>query len=128
MEKIITKCVVLLNLIVIIICYTSINTFAVENEMNEDSNDEWSEISFDGRGIKFVNEYGTEIVKIDKFGGIYLNGDVYINNDKIDNSMSEELNENGFNFIILYAMLSVLLVLYVGSLFKEKLRGREYEQ
>ncbi len=128
MEKIITKCVVLLNLIVIIICCTSINTFAVENEMNEDSNDEWSEISFDGRGIKFVNEYGTEIVKIDKFGGIYLNGDVYINNDKIDNSMSEELNENGFNFIILYAMLSVLLVLYVGSLFKEKLRGREYEQ
>lgn len=76
--------------------------------------EEWAEIPIDGRGIKIVNEYGTEIVVVDKFGGIYLNGDVYFNYEKYEGKEEKEgTSQSSFHLIIIYVMLALLSVLYV---------------
>ena len=90
MVKEIVKVILLVNLLIILMCSVSINSFAEEKgELDEISDDEWLEIPFGGRGIKVLNEYGTEIVVIDKFGGIYLNGDIYINYEKYKNNIDD---------------------------------------
>lgn len=83
--------------------------------------EEWTEIPIEGRGIKIVNEYGAEIVVVDKFGGIYLNGDVYFNYEKYENmEAKEETDQNSFNLIVVYIMLALLSVLYVVMFCKDK--------
>lgn len=84
----------------------------------------WAEIPIDGRGIKIVNEDGAEIVLIDKFGGIYLNGDVYFNYEKYNGEAAgEEADRSSFNFIVVYVMLGILSVLYLVMFCKDKGRN-----
>ena len=130
MVKEIVKVILLVNLLMILTCSVSINSFAEEKgELDEISDDEWLEIPFGGRGIKVLNEYGTEIVVIDKFGGIYLNGDIYINYEKYKNNIDDGSDQNGFNFIVVYGMLALLFVLYGVSFFRDKKsRGLEQER
>lgn len=51
MVKEIVKVILLVNLLIILMCSVSINSFAEEKgELDEISDDEWLEIPFGGRG------------------------------------------------------------------------------
>lgn len=61
---------------------------------------------------------------IDKFGGIYLNGDVYFNYEKYNGEAAgEEADRSSFNFIVVYVMLGILSVLYLVMFCKDKGRN-----
>lgn len=83
------------------------------NETGEVAN--WLTLQLGERGIRIVNEENREIVIVDKYGGIYLNGDVYVNGEKYIPVIEQKgkLNiKNGFlyflivisNFIAFYAL------------------------
>lgn len=59
-----------------------------------------------------VNGDGAEIVIIDKYGGIYLNGTIYVNQNEYQNISTIESDTSSFNFIVIYIMLIVLFILY----------------
>ncbi|MAM88364.1 MAG: hypothetical protein CME36_13760 [unclassified Hahellaceae] len=57
---------------------------ATDTKIGEDV---WTEITMEGRGLIVKNNEGSQILQVDKFGGIYINGHLYINNNKFDAMM-----------------------------------------
>ncbi len=109
-----------------IICYSISTTVlaAESSQKNSENTEEWMEIPINGRGIKIVNNDGAEIIVVDRFGGIYLNGDVYFNYEKYEkneNGISEKAGVNNFNLIIVYVMLILLYVLCFIMLCRDKI-------
>ena len=63
-----------------------------------------------GRGIKIVDENGKAVVSVDRYGGVYVDGKLYVNGKeyKEDDSMRAAFTPiNGF----LYAAVLLSLVL-----------------
>lgn len=64
-------------------------------------------------GVRVVNREGNELIAVDNFGGIYLNGDVYIKDQKLEDKLTsteaEERREtqigNGFLYFLLVVSL-----------------------
>lgn len=74
------------------------------SDISEDNNEtsKWLTYQIGERGIRIINEEQQEIVKIDKYGGIYIKGDVYLNdsNTPVDKTKSTNLSI-GFLYLLI---------------------------
>ena len=86
---------------------------SVQQQPNENGgSDDWIVVNpgESGRGIKIVDENGKAVVSVDRYGGIYVDGKLYVNGKeyKEDNGMKAAFTPiNGF----LYAAVLLSLVL-----------------
>lgn len=86
---------------------------SVQQQSNGDGgSDDWIVVSpgESGRGVKIVDENGKAVVSVDRYGGVYVDGKLYVNGKeyKEDNSMKAAFTPiNGF----LYAAVIFSLLL-----------------
>ncbi|WP_314863609.1 hypothetical protein [Stomatobaculum longum] len=86
---------------------------SVQQQPNENGgSDDWIVVSpgESGRGIKIVDENGKAVVSVDRYGGVYVDGKLYVNGKeyKEDDSMKAAFTPiNGF----LYAAVIFSLLL-----------------
>lgn len=91
---------------------TDTNIFhSKRDEQFKDQND-WLTIKSSDGGTRIVSKDGKEIMLIDNFGGIYLNGDLFLNNQKINDALKSNVSNNVFKtaFIILFSLVLVLFL------------------
>ena len=86
---------------------------SVQQEPNDNGgSDDWIVVSpgESGRGVKIVDENGKAVVSVDRYGGVYVDGKLYVNGKeyKEDDSMQAAFTPiNGF----LYAAVIFSLLL-----------------
>ena len=87
---------------------------SVQQQSNGDGgSDDWIVVSpgESGRGVKIVDENGKAVVSVDRYGGVYVDGKLYVNGKEYkedDDSMRAAFTPiNGF----LYAAVLLSLVL-----------------
>ena len=86
---------------------------SVQQQPNDSGgSDDWIVVSpgESGRGVKIVDENGKAVVSVDRYGGVYVDGKLYVNGKeyKEDGSMKAAFTPiNGF----LYAAVLLSLVL-----------------
>ena len=83
--------------------------------------DDWIAVSpgESGRGVKIVDENGKAVVSVDRYGGVYVDGKLYVNGKeyKEDGSMKAAFTPiNGF----LYAAVLLSLVFSLFALTKKR--------
>lgn len=83
--------------------------------------DDWIVVSpgESGRGVKIVDENGKAVVSVDRYGGVYVDGKLYVNGKeyKEDDSMKAAFTPiNGF----LYAAVLLSLVFSLFALTKKR--------
>ena len=83
--------------------------------------DDWIVVSpgESGRGVKIVDENGKAVVSVDRYGGVYVDGKLYVNGKeyKEDGSMKASFTPiNGF----LYAAVLLSLVFSLFALTKKR--------
>ena len=83
--------------------------------------DDWMVVSpgESGRGVKIVDENGKAVVSVDRYGGVYVDGKLYVNGKeyKEDGSMKAAFTPiNGF----LYAAVLLSLVFSLFALTKKR--------
>jgi hypothetical protein len=83
--------------------------------------DDWIVVSpgESGRGVKIVDENGKAVVSVDRYGGVYVDGKLYVNGKeyKEDGSMKAAFTPiNGF----LYAAVLLSLVFSLFALTKKR--------
>ncbi len=95
---------------------------SVQQELNENGeNNDWIVVSpgESGRGVKIVDENGKAVVSVDRYGGVYVDGKLYVNGKeyKEDGSMKAAFTPiNGF----LYAAVLLSLVFSLFALTKKR--------
>lgn len=76
------------------------------NEEGETTN--WLTVMPGDRGIRIVNSDNQEIVSIDKFGGIYIKGEVFINGEKVgEEKIGKFTPQNGFIYLMVIVSLGL---------------------
>lgn len=89
---------------------------SVQQEPNDNGgSDDWIVVSpgESGRGVKIVDENGKAVVSVDRYGGVYVDGKLYVNGKeyKEDDSMKAAFMPiNGFLYaaVLLSLLLNVL--------------------
>lgn len=84
---------------------------------------EWLTIKQSEAGFRIVSNDGEkEVLMIDNFGGIYLNGDLYLNNNKLNDILNENVTHSYLNTIavVIIAILSILTLTVTFILLKLK--------
>ena len=95
---------------------------SVQQQPNENGgSDDWIVVSpgESGRGVKIVDENGKAVVSVDRYGGVYVDGKLYVNGKeyKEDDSMKAAFTPiNGF----LYAAVLLSLVFSLFALTKKR--------
>ena len=95
---------------------------SVQQQPNDNGgSDDWIVVSpgESGRGIKIVDENGRAVVSVDRYGGVYVDGKLYVNGKeyKEDGSMKAAFTPiNGF----LYAAVLLSLVFSLFALTKKR--------
>ena len=95
---------------------------SVQQQSNGDGgSDDWIVVSpgESGRGVKIVDENGKAVVSVDRYGGVYVDGKLYVNGKeyKEDGSMKAAFTPiNGF----LYAAVLLSLVFSLFALTKKR--------
>ena len=95
---------------------------SVQQQPNDNGgSDDWIVVSpgESGRGVKIVDENGKAVVSVDRYGGVYVDGKLYVNGKeyKEDDSMKAVFTPiNGF----LYAAVLLSLLLNVLQLARRK--------
>lgn len=95
---------------------------SVQQQPNENGgSDDWIVVSpgESGRGIKIVDENGKAVVSVDRYGGVYVDGKLYVNGKeyKEDDSVKAAFTPiNGF----LYAAVLLSLVFSLFALTKKR--------
>ena len=95
---------------------------SVQQEPNDNGgSDDWIVVSpgESGRGVKIVDENGKAVVSVDRYGGVYVDGKLYVNGKeyKEDDSMKAAFTPiNGF----LYAAGLLSLVFSLFALTKKR--------
>lgn len=95
---------------------------SVQQQPNDNGgSDDWIVVNpgESGRGIKIVDENGKAVVSVDRYGGVYVDGKLYVNGKeyKEDDSMKAAFTPiNGF----LYAAVLFSLVCSLFALTKKK--------
>ena len=85
---------------------------SVQQQPNENGgSDDWIVVSpgESGRGVKIVDENGKAVVSVDRYGGVYVDGKLYVNGKeyKDDNGMKAAFTPiNGF----LYAAVLLSII------------------
>ena len=97
---------------------------SVQQQPNDNGgSDDWIVVSpgESGRGVKIVDENGKAVVSVDRYGGVYVDGKLYVNGKeyKEDDSMKAAFTPiNGF----LYAAVLFSLVCSLFALTKKKIK------
>lgn len=95
---------------------------SVQQQPNDNGgSDDWIVVSpgESGRGVKIVDENGKAVVSVDRYGGVYVDGKLYVNGKeyKEDDSMKAVFTPiNGF----LYAAVLLSLLLNVLQLVRRR--------
>ena len=95
---------------------------SVQQQPNDNGgSDDWIVVSpgESGRGVKIVDENGKAVVSVDRYGGVYVDGKLYVNGKeyKEDDSMKAVFTPiNGF----LYAAVLLSFVLSLFALTKKR--------
>ena len=95
---------------------------SVQQQPNDNGgSDDWIVVSpgESGRGVKIVDENGKAVVTVDRYGGVYVDGKLYVNGKeyKEDDSMRAAFTPiNGF----LYAAVLFSLVCSLFALTKKR--------
>ena len=96
---------------------------SVQQQPNDNGgSDDWIVVSpgESGRGVKIVDENGKAVVSVDRYGGVYVDGKLYVNGKEYkedDDSMRAAFTPiNGF----LYAAVLLSLVLSLFALTKKR--------
>lgn len=95
---------------------------SVQQQPNDNGgSDDWIVVSpgESGRGVKIVDENGKAVVSVDRYGGVYVAGKLYVNGKeyKEDGSMKAAFTPiNGF----LYAAVLLSFVLSLFALTKKR--------
>ena len=95
---------------------------SVQQQPNDNGeSDDWIVVSpgESGRGVKIVDENGKAVVSVDRYGGVYVDGKLYVNGKeyKEDSSMKAAFTPiNGF----LYAAVLLSLVFSLFALTKKR--------
>lgn len=95
---------------------------SVQQQPNDNGgSDDWIVVNpgESGRGIKIVDENGKAVVSVDRYGGVYVDGKLYVNGKeyKEDDSMKAAFTPiNGF----LYAAVLLSLVFSLFALTKKR--------
>ena len=95
---------------------------SVQQQPNDNGgSDDWIVVNpgESGRGVKIVDENGKAVVSVDRYGGVYVDGKLYVNGKeyKEDGSMKAAFTPiNGF----LYAAVLFSLVCSLFALTKKK--------
>ena len=78
---------------------------------------EWLTIKAGTGGVKIVSHDGKkELIAVDNFGGIYLNGDVYINGTKVNDAALEKDYVAKDDVVLLFAgtiILALTIMIYL---------------
>ena len=80
--------------------------YGTERNPSQGDTSKWLTIQNGDSGVRIVTKDGKEIVAVDNYGGIYLNGDLYLNDSKLTTQANSPVY-----FIILVCMLINLIVL-----------------
>ncbi|WP_311146429.1 hypothetical protein [Stomatobaculum longum] len=95
---------------------------SVQQQPNDNGgSDDWIVVNpgESGRGVKIVDENGKAVVSVDRYGGVYVDGKLYVNGKeyKEDGSMKAAFTPiNGF----LYAAVLLSLVFSLFALTKKR--------
>ena len=95
---------------------------SVQQQPNDNGgSDDWIVVNpgESGRGVKIVDENGKAVVSVDRYGGVYVDGKLYVNGKeyKEDDSMKAAFTPiNGF----LYAAVLLSLVFSLFALTKKR--------
>lgn len=95
--------------------YGSLYGSDISDENNETS--KWLTYQIGERGIRIINEEQQEIVKIDKYGGIYIKGDVYLNDS---NTPVDKTKSKNFSIGFLYLLIVCNFILLLFTRYKLK--------
>ncbi len=74
-------------------------------------NSNWLTIQNGEAGTRIVTNESQEIIAVDNFGGIYLNGDVYLNGKLLDAKMFNL--GNGFMYLLLVISITMNAIVLV---------------
>lgn len=83
-----------------------------EEERNPDVDDhsKWLTIRAGDYGVRIVTQDGMELIAADNHGGVYLNGDVYLNQQQLEQEAPEPAYfniANGFFYLLLVISLGM---------------------
>jgi hypothetical protein len=100
---------------------TAGNVSVQQQPKDNGGSDDWIVVSpgESGRGVKIVDENGKAVVSVDRYGGVYVDGKLYVNGKeyKEDDSMKAAFTPiNGF----LYAAVLLSLVFSLFALTKKR--------
>lgn len=89
---------------------------SVQQQPNDNGgSDDWIVVSpgESGRGVKIVDENGKAVVSVDRYGGVYVDGKLYVNGKeyKEDGSMKAAFTPiNGFLYVaVIFSLLLNLI-------------------
>lgn len=85
-------------------------TEAPRNPDNGDSSN-WLTIQSEEAGTRMVTKDNREVVAVDNYGGIYLNGDVYVKGKLLDTEIFRI--GNGFMYLLLVISITLNVVVLV---------------
>ena len=84
-----------------------------EEERNPDAEDHsnWLTIRAGDYGVRIVTQDGMELIAADNHGGVYLNGDVYLNQQQLKQTPEPDYFNiaNGFFYLLLVISLGMNL-------------------
>lgn len=84
---------------------------------------EWLTVRQSEAGLRIIsNDKKKEVALIDNFGGIYLNGDLYLNNEKVNDILKENASLSYVNTVVVsfIALLAASLLILIVMLLKLK--------
>lgn len=76
----------------------------------------WLTVQNGETGTRIVSKDGKELVAVDNYGGIYINGDLYLNSKKFD--PNQKYIANGFMYLLI--IISLALNVYLVSSHKKQ--------
>jgi len=72
----------------------------------QDSN-EWTTIKASEGGIRIVSRDGNEMFLMDNYGGLYIYGDLFLNNKKVNDAVDKVVT---YNFMQLWLIIIIVLL------------------
>ncbi|MBW7452709.1 hypothetical protein ACFOLF_14830 [Paenibacillus sepulcri] len=86
-------------------------------------NQDWLNIQSSEGGTRFITKDGSkEIMLMDNYGGTYINGDLFLNNEKINDKLNNTVSSGVFQtaFIVIIVLMGFLLLALLFIYFKMK--------
>lgn len=87
--------------------------YGAEYDPEHGNTSKWLTIKPGENGIRIINDDNADIFMVDKFGGVYINGQLYINGKEHTQSSSGGFSpKNGFLYFLIIVSLCFNMYLY----------------